>query len=269
MKNFPSASGGGIVQPGVETVVFVWHEGCPQAYDMYKQSYIVLSGALVRLKRLDVISQNLANIDTVGYKRADVAFELFSLDNGGGETDMEKAVPAAGSVVIDFSPGDLVHTGNPLDIAVEGEGFISLEGGLYTRRGDLAVDSDGYLVTRSGRRVLGHGGQPIKVAPGADIDIDGRGRVSADGAEVDTIRVVTLPAGAKMVRAGGAVFYSPAPAAVVEARVRTGVLEASNVSPMMEMFKMITVLREFERYQKAVQLFDEAAAKINNEVARV
>ncbi len=235
---------------------------------MYKQSYIVLSGALARLKRFEVISQNLANLDTVGYKRADVAFEVAPLKNGGA-TDEEKAVPAVGSVVIDFSPGDLVRTGNPLDIAVEGDGFISLEGGLYTRRGDLVVDADGYLVTRSGRRVLGRRGRPIKVTPGADVAIDGRGTVSAGGAEVDTIRVVTLPAGAKMVRVGGAAFYSPARAAAVEARVKTGVLEASNVSPMMEMFKMITVLREFESYQKAVQLFDEAAAKINNEVARV
>lgn len=252
-----------------------WHVFCKTQSGMYKGIYIALSGAVLKGIQMEVITQNLANGNTVGYKKSSVSFEdyLIPRDMGIQKPD-PRDMSRISSQSIDFSGGDLVYTGNPLDIALEGDGFIALEGNLYTRRGDLKIDGEGFLTNHSGIRVLGSGGKPIRV-PDGNIKISDNGTISVDNGngegeeEVGSIRVVGFPKKENLLKTGEGTFSTGDSPIGSKAVVKQGYLETSNVDIVMEMFQMMKTLREFETYQKAIQVFDEASAKINNEIARI
>jgi flagellar basal-body rod protein FlgG len=172
------------------------------------------------------------------------------------------------SYKVDFSSGNLIHTGNPLDIALDGNGFIALEGNLYTRRGDLRKDGDGFLTSYSGIKVLGKNG-PIKLPKGTEIYINESGAIFVDGVEIDSIQIVDFPQKENLLKSGKETFSTTDNPIKAKAIIKEGYLETSNVDIVMEMFRMIETLREFETYQKAIQMFDEASAKVNNEIARI
>ncbi len=234
---------------------------------MYKGIYIALSGAVLKPAHMEVISQNLANADTVGYKRNTVLFKDHLLREVLNSPLSQKVMSDLALYNTDFTPGGLVSTGNPLDIAIEGSGFIALEGDRYTRRGDLKLDDKGYLVSSSGRRVLGNGG-PIAIPEGS-VEIAEDGQVSVDGEVVGAIRLVDFENADTLVRAGDGSFSGVGKQIAAKGRVAQGYLEKSNVEIVREMVRMIETVREFEAYQKAVHAFDEASAKVNNEMGRI
>ena len=243
---------------------------------MYKGIYIALSGATLKQAQMDLISQNLANVNTVGYKRDKISFQEYLISQMNGRTDNPdgRTMSYFGTITTDHAVGNIMHTGNDLDIAIEGEGFLCLENGEYTRRGDLHLDSDGYLVNQRGIRVLGTGG-PIQITDEGKVSINTEGEVSVKTAEtelavVDTIKVVTFSDVSALSKAGDDAFKAgKEEGQATTANVKQGYLEKSNVDAVKEMVQMITALREFETYQKAIHSFDESIARVLNEMAKI
>ncbi len=235
---------------------------------MNKAIYIALSGAVLRHLQMDIISQNLANADTVGYKKDKISFNDYLVPSDIMSPEPEfRAMSYHSPLITDFSEGNIIRTGNSLDIAIEGKGFIALEGGRYTKRGDLKRDKDGYLTTQNGIKVMGEKG-PIRLPEGT-VEISPSGSISVNKVEVDVIKIVDFTNIQNLSKAGESIFLSIEQGLKASSEVKQGYLETSNVSVIKEMVKMIQTLREYETYQKAIQTFDEAAAKINNEMGRL
>lgn len=229
---------------------------------MYRGIYIALSGAMLKETQLETITRNLSNSNTIGYKREGLSFRDFIVSEERG-----RIMASASSINIDFSEGQLIRTGNTLDIAIKGDGFISLAGNRYTRKGDLKRDKDGFLTTSNGIRILGRNG-PIRI-PDGRIEIDREGNIAVNGVTIDRIKIVNLSQSNNMVRVGDSAFYTEEAGKETKAEVLQGYLEGSNVNVIDEMVKMITTLREFESYQKVIHAFDEATSKLSNEVAKI
>ncbi len=231
---------------------------------MHKGIFIALSGAILKENQLEVISQNLANSNSLAYKKVRVAFKDY-ISNPESEQD-GKIMSALAAVATDFSGGGLNQTGNPLDIALEGNGFIALEKNQYTRRGDLKRNPEGYLSTQTGVRVLGQKG-PILI-PDGKLEIGKNGEVTVNQSQIDTIKVVDFPDKKSLIRLGEDLFQSNQPSGQAKALVKQGHLEGSNVDIIKEMTQIIMTLREFQAYQKVIQSFDEATSKMT-EIARI
>lgn len=236
---------------------------------MYKGIYIALSGATLKQKHIDVISQNLANANTLGYKKDKISFKdyLMSQQSGMVNTPDGRAMSDVSSFAADFSNGELIKTGGSLDIAIEGNGFVSLEGGRYTKRGDFKRDKDGYLVTQDGIKVLGNN-DSIQI-PNGIIEITSTGDILVNGGQIDKLKIVDFPNMKSVVKMGKELFSTDQKGTPSKAMVRQGYLETSNVDIFKEMVLMLTSLREFESYQRVIQAFDEATSKVTNEIGRI
>lgn len=236
---------------------------------MYKGIYIALSGSVQKQGQLDTLTHNVANASTVGFKKDRTSFQEFLVSgiSGTADSDDGKSMTDLSEVKTDFSPGTHFTTGNPLDVAISGNGFLCLEGGRYTRKGDLQIGRDGYLVTQDGRKVLGAGG-PIQLPPGK-VEIAPSGEVRVDGTAVDTLKIVDFRDPSSLRELDSGQYVSTETPVESTASVSSGHLESSNVDAVKEMVQMITTLREFEIYQKAIKAFDDAAARVTNEMARV
>lgn len=237
---------------------------------MYKGIYIALSGATLKQTQVDMISQNLANASTLGYKKDKVAFEEFLLSrlNGRQEPVEARSLSDLATIRTDFSSGNIVRTGNPLDVAIDGKGFMSLEGGKYTRRGDLRLDSSGYLVTTQGIKVLGKNG-PILVSGKGTIEINPSGDVSIDGVQIDRISLVDFPDMNAVRKSGEDTFETQQVPLAAMSTLKQGYVETANIEVVREMVQLIAAMREFEMAQKFIQSFDETTAKVTAEMARI
>jgi flagellar basal-body rod protein FlgG len=246
--------------------------------------YPVLSGALAQEKRLEVIANNLANVNTAGFKRDQPLFEAIGLPPGpsagvDGSIRPSPTFERLHQISTDFTPGVVRTTGEPLDLAIEGEGFFSVQtpqGVRYTRGGSFTIDAQGQLTTQDGFPVLGTGG-PITLPPGL-IQIDAEGRISVKGTEVgaqptevDLLPIFRFSDPSRLKKVGQTLFEAEGGDAVPfpEGRMRQGALEGANVNPVEEMVAMIAVMRLYESAQKAIQTADEVAAKAANEVGRI
>ncbi len=243
---------------------------------MYKGIYIAASGAVLKQTQLEVITQNIANANTAGYKKDAIAFRDYLFQKEAATEPDGRVMSDYGSSKTDLTSGNAVKTGNVLDIAVEGNGFIALEGDRYTRRGDLKKNSDGFLTTYDGIKVLGSGGPISLPADSMQISIDLEGKVSVLQAgsslpvEIDTIKIVDFGPDANLVKTGNGLFTANGAAGTTAtAAVKQGYLETSNVDIVKEMVAMIEAMREFETYQKAIHIFDNATSKVTNELGRL
>lgn len=241
---------------------------------MHKGIYIALSGATLKQTQMDVITQNLANVNTIGYKRDKVSFQEYLVSAMNGRTDSQdgRTMSFFGAVNTEFLPGSIVNTGNPLDVAIDGSGMLSLENGQYTRRGDLHLDSEGYIVNQRGIKVLGNSG-PIRITDSGRIEISNAGEVSVISKEnnsvIDTLKVVEFKDPSGLKKAGEDTFTAEQAGAEATASIRQGYLEKSNVDVVKEMVQMITALREFETLQKAIQSFDESMGRVLSDMPRI
>ncbi|MCL1925784.1 MAG: flagellar hook-basal body protein [Syntrophorhabdaceae bacterium] len=237
---------------------------------MYKGIYIALSGSIQKQNQIDTITHNVANVSTIGFKKSRISFHecLVSKISGIADSDDGKSMTNVTEVRTDYSPGAHFTTGNPLDVALVGNGFMTLEGDRYTRSGALVLNREGFLVTSTGRRVLGEGG-PIQIPPGGKVLIASGGQVSSDGVVVGTIKLVDFANTTSLVALSNGEFRSDDTPTASTASVASGYLEASNVDAVTEMVQMINTVREFEIYQKAIRMFDDAAARVNSEMAKI
>jgi flagellar basal-body rod protein FlgG len=177
-------------------------------------------------------------------------------------------------LTLDLSQGLLKPTGNPLDLAISGEGFFVVQtprGERFTRKGDFSLDRNGFLVTNEGFQVLGEGG-PIEIGRGREVVINERGEVTVDGEVIDTLRIVTFSKEARLIPEGNGLIRAEG-GEVLPAEgfsVKQGFLEGSNVSPIEEMVRLMNLIRLFEAYQKALQTsFEDLSRKLIQEVIKV
>ncbi len=245
--------------------------------------YMSAAGAMAYEKRMQVISNNLANINTSGFKKDKGHFQIIDSPDSVKE-DLEKNAISKEEkqpplwlqfeTNTDFSAGVLKHTGNPLDLALEGDGFFCIkteQGTQYTRNGNFSLDQDGLIVTMDGLSVLGEGG-PINI-DGNTFVVDAKGNVSVDGNLVDTIKIVEFQKKDALKKTGSSLF-AIADNNAVESKVENigvsqGFIELSNVNAIRMITEMIEVLRGYESYQKAIKTADETNAKAINDVGRV
>jgi flagellar basal-body rod protein FlgG len=257
---------------------------------MSGEIYMAAVGALAYEKRLQLISNNLANSNTVGYKQDHGRFRILDLsDLPEGSTQIGAPLNPAQTdlfwnqfnVYTDHTTGSLKNTGNDLDLSLVGKGFFCVQtpdGIHYTRKGDFTLDENGVLVTRNGWPVLGESGE-ISVDSKENphqykkFSVDEEGNISVDGAEVDRLRLVDFPQPYKLTKVGEALF-KPADSGLggtpaEDVRISQGFLELSNVNAVKMMTEMIEVLRGYESYQKIIRSVDEVNSKAINEIGKM
>jgi flagellar basal-body rod protein FlgF len=240
--------------------------------------YPAVSGSLAALSRLDVISNNLANVNTPGYKKDKMSFEglLAGSVNPPAVPQGKTADPILQkeNVYIDYAAGPITQSGNPLDLALDGDGFFAVttpEGTAYTRQGNFHPAADGTLVTADGYPVQGVGGTAIRIQ-GSHVEIDAKGAVMVDAAEAGTISVVDFEKPYVLKKIGSALFIPTDPQAAptaTKSQVLQGHLEGSNVDSISEMVQLIETNRYFEACSKVIKGFDDMAAKAANDLGRV
>jgi len=208
-------------------------------------------------QRVEIHAQNISNGTTSGYKRR-IAFERFeALVGGGGGSSFPLSTIES---TPDFLSGKLIETGNPLDLAIVGDGFFSMrgpEGLVLTRQGQFQRDSAGRLVTPGGLALQADGGGDLIVPPGA-FTVARDGLVMVDGELVDRLALVDAPHAALRTGEGGA-FSVPESeiTSIAMPVVRQGAYEASNVSTGQEMVAMMEALRRAESGQRLVTVYDD------------
>ncbi len=234
---------------------------------MDKLIYTAMSGASHTLQQQAAVSQNLANTNTPGFRAQINSFRAVPLVGEGLPTRTFVVDSNAGA---DFTQGVMEPTGRALDIAVNGEGWIAVQGKdgqeAYTRNGSLQINQNGLLQTRSGLNVLGDAG-PITVPPDTQVTIAQDGTIStvAQGGQAGEAVVLgriklTNPPQKEMTRGEDALFRSSKPA-VAEAGVAvvSGYLESSNVNAVEAMVNMISLARQFETQMKMLSTADSDA----------
>jgi flagellar basal-body rod protein FlgF len=223
---------------------------------MQSSLYVALSAQVALQERLDTLAQNVANGNTAGYRGNEVKFDSV-LSNLSREP---VAFVASSPPIVRLTGGAFVKTGNALDVAVKGDGWLSVEspqGPVYTRDGRMQMNAAGSLISVNGAPVLDSGGTPIQLNPGGgEPQISGDGSISQGGKRTGTLGLFNLPSDAKLTRAEGGFTSSAQGASVVDFTangVMQGFVEQSNVNPIMEITRLVYVQRAFEGVSAAVQ----------------
>jgi flagellar basal body rod protein FlgG len=227
---------------------------------------------------LDLLSNNLANSSTSGYKADREFYSLFQGEDASLSLNgLEPAtLPHVKSQWTDFSQGELLPTGNPLDVALTGKGFFAVTGPtgpLYTRNGAFKLSSAGVLTTTEGYPVRGVGGAPIKTTSQSAIEISPTGTVRQDGETLGQFEVVDFTDTTALNKIGSSYFRSnnPAvkPAPMLDPSVQQGRIEGSNVGTAESAVRLVDLMRQYQMLQKAVSLAAEMDKSATDVVARV
>jgi len=226
--------------------------------------YTALSGAVAQSTALDVNANNIANANTTGYHTVRARFD--EVLTRARSVDQRLVVPSGQSD--DTAPGNIVPTGNPLDVALQGDGYLAVltpHGERFTRAGDLRLDSANQLVTADGMPIEGINGKPLVVPPStAKVLIADSGLLTADGNEIGTIKLASFAPG--VLKREGATLYSPvlgpdnkptAPLAAPPPKVLTGSLEHANFSVVRGMVDLVKTSRTYEALHRMIESYKE------------
>lgn len=225
---------------------------------MDRMIYLSMSGAKASMQRQDVLSHNLANATTTGFRAELQAFRAVPIRGDGATT---RAFALESTVGYNPLPGAVQATGRGLDVAMKGNAWLAVQGldgtEAYTRAGNLDVNAEGTLTTQAGLIVMGDGG-PLTVPPNSEVRISPDGNVTAKApgqAEVQVGRLKLVTPEAPMTRGDDGLFRAgPDPLdADPNARLQDGALEGSNVSAVETMVAMISAGRQFEQQMKMIQ----------------
>jgi flagellar basal-body rod protein FlgF len=236
---------------------------------MENAGYIGLSYQMALHRQMAVIANNIANANSTAFKAERPLFETVPVRQQG---QLYEFVQDNG-IVRSLNTGRLRETGNPMDVAISGKGFFAVEtpaGTRYTRNGSLRLSEDGRLVTADGHSVLDERGQPITLDPA-----DGKPVIAEDGTvstaqgAVGRLRVMQFENEQRMRKVSTALYASedePKPAPAVQ--IRQGMIEDSNVEPVLEMTEMIEVARSYQAAQRLIETEHERERKAIERLAR-
>ena len=232
--------------------------------------YKALSGAITQMRKLDVASQDLANVNTSGYKGQRLAFKEVLAPGSAAEARSGGFV-AVGQQRTNFSQGVHQSTGNPFHLAIDGEGYFVVEtprGERYTRSGAFTLAADGTIITSQGEPLLSEGG--AMQATGSKLEVGLDGTVRSENGELGKLRIVRFVDDRQAAKEGANLFRSEADNVeeIAAPRVAQGNLEQSNVSSIDSMIAMITIQRQFDAYERAMKLMDGATQKMIADAAR-
>lgn len=228
---------------------------------MENLSYISLSHQTALKRQMDVVANNIANMSTPGFKSQSVLFEEYVQNAGHGDKDPTGKF----SQVLDratwrnMDQGTLSMTGNPLDMAITGDAYFAIEteaGPRYTRAGNFSLNDRGEVVTAKGHLVEGEGGA-LQIPEGdSQIKVDKQGNLSTESGQIAKVRLVSFDNPQDLIATGDGMFRAE-PGTEQDApegtEITQGALEGSNVQSIVEMTRMIDVLRTYQQVQKMVQ----------------
>jgi flagellar basal-body rod protein FlgF len=241
--------------------------------------YTAYSGMQAQLDALEILANNLANINTTGFKE-DKAFFAYlnqSMDGSQQSSDLNATVNRTVQTLgaLNAAEGSLNATGRELDVAIEGNGFLAIKapnGVRYTRNGNLHLDPKFVLTTSDGYPVLGAtSGRPITLGPGA-LRINEDGDVLLNDEVIDRLKVVSIGDLSKITKEGNSLFAtsaSPESIKASNAKIKSGYLEQSNVNAVASIVRMVNILRHFESIQKSMNLeMNDMNAKVIERLGR-
>lgn len=226
------------------------------------------SGMKARMDSLDMLANNMANSGTAGFKTDREFYNLY-----------EQSLPMVERQYTDFSQGQLLQTANPLNVALNGKGFFALNapsGIVYTRAGEFHVSTANQLETKEGytiRNVLDNG-KPIVVDPTQKVDIAKDGTVSQAGQSLGQIEIAQPASPTDTLKKLGSTYFAlidkngSAPAATAETEVLQGQIEQSNVPVGDSAVRLVSIMRQFEMMQKAINLGTEMNKQAITDVAK-
>jgi flagellar basal-body rod protein FlgF len=242
-------------------------------------------------KRLDVIANNLSNSATVGFKKEGVTSQSFdevlaikakdpSADYHQNQIGSMSLGTKVGETYTDYDQGNLRETDNTYDLAIEGNGFFSIQytdadgntSVQYTRNGQFTCDKNGYIVDVDGNNLLDDSGSPVQVPLDAsDITVDSQGNVFADDEYVDSVALTDFEDYDYFKKFGENRFIATDGAVAKEAtgQIQQGYTEQSNVNVVSEMVNMITITRAYEAGQKVIQTVDSTLGHSANDIGKV
>lgn len=240
---------------------------------MIKGMYSSASGMIPRVQKQEMIANNVANAGTVGFKKDTMFFSELSKAKRklmAKQSDWQQ--PLVDRTFVDYTPGAFDHTDNPLDLAIDGDGFFRLQGPdgstLLTRSGTFLVNGDGFLSYPGGYQVMGESG-PIQVGNGT-VTVNQSGQIEVGGSIVARIIPVTVANVDKLQKVGSSLFAVPAgvqTTSTTDSTIRQGYLETSNVDVVREMVDMIIAYRTYEANAKALQTQDASLDTLFRKVA--
>ena len=242
---------------------------------MIKGLYTTASGMYPQWLEQEIVANNLANLNTTGFKKDSTYFKKvldasLILNTVQGE---ENGLSDVQKVVTNFEQGTLEPTNNPLNLAIDGNGFFVIqtpEGEKFTRNGNFRLDPENRLINGDGNFVLGESG--VITFTEGEININKDGEIYQNGVLIDKIRVVDFPQPYRLEKRGNSYFVPADPdSQTIEPDsyiIRQGYLENSNVNPIQEMIRMITITKNFQVGQKLIQIQDRTMQKIINETSK-
>jgi flagellar basal-body rod protein FlgF/flagellar basal-body rod protein FlgG len=225
--------------------------------------YAAMTGLVARTEALDTAAANLANASTPGYRAEREFFRSALLGPGALESQLGRTVNNFGLLGGDrlsMAQGPLAPTGNPLDLAIEGQGFFAIQtaqGQRFTRDGGFHRARNGQLVTAAGEPVLSASGQPIPVPPG-EVTVGADGALSVAGGVVATVGVFTFPKGTELIAEGANRYIAPKelkPLAAKDASIHQGAIESANQDVIQGSLDLIVMQRQAEMMQRALTIF--------------
>lgn len=257
---------------------------------MLKGLYTAYTGLANEQNRMDILTNNLANVSTVGYKKEGATSQAFDDVLSYKIKDASETVNTAkrmgtlnlgvkiGENYTDYSQGSFRITGNTYDLALAGEGFFTVQftnkegetSTKYTRDGSFTLDKQGYLVTADGDYVMGSRGR-IKLDPLKETAIDDAGFIYQDGTLVAALKITDFM-DYDYLEKYGENYYQPVEGAkttLSDATVKSGYLEMANVQVVSEMVNLISITRAYESNQKIVQAYDETLDIAVNQIGKI
>jgi flagellar basal-body rod protein FlgG len=251
---------------------------------MIRGIYSAAAGLTTATLRLGVVSNNVANAATPGYKQDRLPEEVgksldlarYAVNDQGQALGTINLGPQVGVSQLDLTAGPLQETSNPLDLAIGGTGFFAVQAAdgttRYTRDGGFSVDTTGTLRGRDGSAVLNTAGQPIQIPQGADVAVAADGTLLANGQQLGQLQIADFAPGTQLTKVGNGQFTAPAgaiPQPATGTQLYQGYLEGSNVDVNESMVSTMQLVRAYEANQQLLKMQDETLKSTVNQVGKV
>jgi len=239
---------------------------------MHQGFFIAGTAGVAAEHQLNVLSHNLANINTDGYRADRTAFSTFFANQANSNKQMPAAYLGNGNQYVDTGKGIYKQTGNDLDLAIKGDGYfkIALKDGseAYSCAGSMHIGADGSLLNAGNHPVLDSGSQPIVLPPGR-LTVAEDGSLKVEGLPAGQLGLVQIIDSKKVQKLAGAMLKTAASnikPADVNIRVQQGMLEGSNVNAVLAMTEMIAITRNYQTMMKIVEQYNKLEGQLNERV---